>query len=116
MASMQNTKTLALNGYAPNDFSSERCPRRSNSAPTVAFKIGSLLQMEKPHSFRSIPVSLQNPKLLVRDDTEVVGDGVAPCAPLAGKSSSEEVVDGPGEEVEGFVEPVVGHLAVQDAP
>ena len=63
-----------------------------------------------------ILASPQNPKILVRDDSEIVGDGVAPRRPLSWQSSAEEIVDGFGEEGEAGVEAVVGHLAMHDAP
>ena len=66
--------------------------------------------------FLYILASPQNPKILVRDDSEIVGDGVAPRRPLSWQSSAEEIVDGFGEEGEAGVEAVVGHLAMHDAP
>ena len=52
----------------------------------------------------------------MRDDTEIVGYGVAPSRPLSWQALLEEVIDRFGEEVEVGVEPVVGHLAMHDAP
>ena len=44
----------------------------------------------------------------MRDDTKIIGDGIAPDCPLARRSPGEEIVDGLGEEGEGRVEGVVG--------
>ena len=64
----------------------------------------------------NIPISLQNPKILVGYDREVVCDGVAAGFPLFGQSLAEEIEDGVDEMPEVGMEPVVGHFPVQDAP
>ena len=50
------------------------------------------------------------------DDTEVVGDGVAECAPFVREGIAEEVENSLGELVERCIVPIVGDPFVHDAP
>ena len=52
----------------------------------------------------------------MRDDAKIIGDGIAPRAPLFRQHFSEEPVDCLGELGESRVEFVVRDLAVHDAP
>ena len=89
----------------------------SQDAPKVPFiENNDVIQALCQRRSKIILASPQNPKILVRDDSEIVGDGVAPRRPLSWQSSAEEIVDGFGEEGEAGVEAVVGHLAMHDAP
>ena len=63
-----------------------------------------------------IPNSLQNPKILVGYDPEIIGDGISPFCPLLWQSSAEEIEDSVDEVPEVGMEPVVGHFAVHDSP
>ncbi len=64
----------------------------------------------------NIPNSLQNPKILVGYDPEIIGDGISPFCPLLWQSSAEEIEDSVDEVPEVGMEPVVGHFAVHDSP
>ena len=68
------------------------------------------------HAFDDIPNSLQNPKILVGYDPEIIGDGISPFCPLLWQSSAEEIEDSVDEVPEVGMEPVVGHFAVHDSP
>ena len=63
-----------------------------------------------------IPNSLQNPKVLMGYDPEIVGDGISPFCPLLWQSSAEEIEDSVDEVPEVGMEPVVGHFAVHYSP
>ena len=63
-----------------------------------------------------IPNSLQNPKLLMGYDRELIGDGISPFCPLLWHSSAKEIEDGFDEVAEARMELVVGHFAVHDSP
>jgi len=65
---------------------------------------------------QDIPNSLQNPKILVGYDPEIIGDGISPFCPLLWQSSAEEIEDSVDEVPEVGMEPVVGHFAVHDSP
>ncbi len=64
----------------------------------------------------NIPNSLQNPKLLIGYDPELIGDGISPFCPLSWQSSAEEIEDSVDEVAEARRELVVGHFAVHDSP
>ena len=64
----------------------------------------------------SIPNSLQNPKVLMGYDPEIIGDGISPFCPLLWQSSAEEIEDSVDEVAEARMELVVGHFAVHDSP
>ena len=63
-----------------------------------------------------IPNSLQNPKILVGYDPEIIGDGISPFCPLLWQSSAKEIEDSVDEVPEVGMEPVVGHFAAHDSP
>ena len=67
-------------------------------------------------SVGDIPNSLQNPKVLMGYDPEIIGDGISPFCPLLWHSSAKEIEDGFDEVAEARRELVVGHFAVHDSP
>ena len=71
---------------------------------------------QKVNCITYIPGLLQDPKILVRDDAEVVGDGVAELRPPLGDSLGEELRYRRGEFIESGVALVVRYLPVHDAP
>ncbi len=62
-----------------------------------------------------IPNSLQNPKILVGYDPEIISDGISPFCPLLWQSSAEEIEDSVDEVAEARRELVVGHFACMTA-
>src|SRR5215831_12777824 len=66
--------------------------------------------------FPTIPALRDDPKLVGRDDTKVVGDSVAKAVPFFGNSSPEEAQDCRSELREGFIASVIGDMFVHYAP
>src|SRR6516165_5323823 len=64
----------------------------------------------------TIPALRDDPKLVGRDDTKVVGDSVAKAVPFFGNSSPEEAQDCRSELREGFIASVIGDMFVHYAP
>src|SRR6516225_4046941 len=64
----------------------------------------------------AIPALRDDPKLVGRDDTKVVGDSVAKAVPFFGNSSPEEAQDCRSELREGFIASVIGDMFVHYAP
>src|SRR5258708_25832220 len=56
-----------------------------------------------PVNFPVIPALRDDPKIVGRDDTKVVGDSVAKAVPFFGNSSPEEAQDCRSELREGFI-------------
>src|SRR5215831_10607716 len=69
-----------------------------------------------PETSRDIPALRDDPKLVGRDDTKVVGDSVAKAVPFFGNSSPEEAQDCRSELREGFIASVIGDMFVHYAP
>ena len=84
--------------------------------PPMAPELLGCCQDHRHSPLLAIPNSLQNPKILVGYDPEVVCDGVALGFPLFGQSSAKEIEDGFDEVAEARMELVVGHFAVHDSP
>src|SRR6516225_3714567 len=68
-----------------------------------------------PVNFPVIPALRDDPKLVGRDDTKVVGDSVAKAVPFFGNSSPEEAQDCRSELREGFIASVIGDMFVHYA-
>src|SRR5262245_20566406 len=64
----------------------------------------------------AIPALRDDPKLVGRDDTKVVGDSIAKAVPFFGNSSPEEAQDCRSELREGFIASVIGDMFVHYAP
>src|ERR1700756_5041790 len=65
---------------------------------------------------RAIPGLRDDPKIVGRDDTKVVGDSVAKAVPFFGNSSPKEAQDCRSELREGFIASVIGDMFVHYAP
>src|SRR5258707_8645906 len=66
--------------------------------------------------FPDIPGLRDDPKIVGRDDTKVVGDSVAKAVPFFGNSSPEEAQDCRSELGEGFIASIIGDMFVHYAP
>nr|WP_200344549.1 N-6 DNA methylase [Rhodovibrio sodomensis] len=67
-------------------------------------------------NFFAIPLTFQNPKILVGYDAEVVGHLFPECLPFSWNSVSKEHQDGVGELFPGGVMTVVRHALMHDRP
>ncbi len=65
---------------------------------------------------RIIPGLRDDPKIVGRDDTKVVGDSVAKAVPFFGNSSPKEAQDCRSELGEGFIASIIGDMFVHYAP
>ena len=114
-------------------YESAKNRNQTNLSTVRVFYNPNLLECRTDHIFRrgvdmncfvyiclgrlvTIPNSLQNPKILVGYDPEIIGDGISPFCPLLWQSSAEEIEDSVDEVPEVGMEPVVGHFAVHDSP
>src|SRR5260221_10635938 len=66
--------------------------------------------------FSDIPGLRDDPKIVGRDDTKVVGDSVAKAVPFFGNSSPKEAQDCRSELGEGFIASIIGDMFVHYAP
>src|SRR5262245_12789062 len=64
----------------------------------------------------AIPGLRDDPKIVGRDDTKVVGDSVAKAVPFFGNSSPKEAQDCRSELGEGFIASIIGDMFVHHAP
>src|SRR5262245_33778373 len=94
-------------------FRPEHVPERR--LPSVSQKTGGdpRVYLARTHA---IPALRDDPKLVGRDDTKVVGDSVAKAVPFFGNSSPEEAQDCRSELREGFIASVIGDMFVHYAP
>src|SRR6516165_945800 len=89
-----------------------RTPRRVGNMVVVA--VG--CELVSATKFPAIPALRDDPKLVGRDDTKVVGDSIAKAVPFFGNSSPEEAQDCRSELREGFIASVIGDMFVHYAP
>src|SRR6266568_376507 len=64
----------------------------------------------------ALPGLRDDPKIVGRDDTKVVGDSVAKAVPFFGNSSPKEAQDCRSELGEGFIASIIGDMFVHYAP
>ena len=116
-AAQPQNHTMPASPFSTPGGTTPPWPSSSSNFGELYTKI--LIQGLHPHQsaiILFIPNSLQNPKILVGYDPEVVCDGVALGFPLFGQSSAEEIEDSVDEVAEARRELVVGHFAVHDSP
>src|SRR6266446_5275249 len=112
-------------------------PRASVRASVVRFLVVTEVETARGHSHslprissssrRSCPTPIMprppdipglrdDPKIVGRDDTKVVGDSVAKAVPFFGNSSPKEAQDCRSELGEGFIASIIGDMFVHYAP
>src|SRR6516225_8553593 len=75
-----------------------------------------LAELKKFSMSTTIPGLRDDPKIVGRDDTKVVGDSVAKAVPFFGNSSPKEAQDCRSELGEGFIASIIGDMFVHYAP
>src|SRR6516164_3216081 len=91
-----------------------RCPLQIISPVGGADRM--IFAAKRVSAVSALPALRDDPKLVGRDDTKVVGDSVAKAVPFFGNSSPEEAQDCRSELREGFIASVIGDMFVHYAP